>query len=303
MSSRTHVHANPARTPRARGLSACVSIAAFALAACGPQRATATTSHTPAAPPAVQTPPVKPPAPATPAPKVVPVDGYEIVATFPHDAKSFTQGLVFHNGSLLESQGEYGRSSLRRVELSTGKVLQSKNVAPEYFAEGIALLKGVVYQLTWRERTGFIYTLGDLQLQARFSYAFEGWGLTTDGEKLIVSDGTSTLRFLDPGTGFKLVKTLTVRAEGKPVEQLNELEWVHGEIWANVWHTDRIARIDPATGDVTRWLDLTGLLPIAEHPGAESVLNGIAWDAHADRLFVTGKFWPKLFEIKVKKKS
>lgn len=297
-----HVHgrAIAAAHEHACGVCALVAVLALGAPACEPQHAAATNA-TPPAP--AQTPPPKTPAVDTPAPKVIPVDGFEIVATFPHDARSFTQGLVFHNGRLLESQGEYGRSSLRLVELSTGKVLQSEKLAPEYFAEGIAQLKGFVYQLTWRERTGFVYTLGDLQLKSRFTYAFEGWGLATDGSKLIVSDGTHVLRYLDPSAGFKVEKSLEVRAAGKPLDQLNELEWVHGEIWANVWHTDRIARIDPATGEVVRWLDLAGLLPIAEHPGPESVLNGIAWDPQADRLFVTGKLWPKLFEIKVKKKG
>lgn len=276
-----------------------VATLALVAPACEGQHATATNANSAPKP---QTPPPKTPVTETPAPKVIPVDGFEVVATFPHDKSSFTQGLVFHNGRLLESQGEYGRSSLRLVELASGKVLQTQKLPPEYFAEGIVQLKGFVYQLTWRERTGFVYTLGDLQLKSRFAYAFEGWGLTTDGAKLIVSDGTSVLRYLDP-TSFKVEKTLDVKAAGKPVDQLNELEWVHGEIWANVWHTDRIARIDPSTGEVVRWLDLAGLLPIAEHPGPESVLNGIAWDAQADRLFVTGKMWPKLFEIRVKKKS
>lgn len=301
---------------RARNVGAWIAVLASGLlagasSACDPHATPAASAHgavpqTPAdepAPKPADTRPADTKAVDAAAPKPLPIDGYEIVATHPHDAHSFTQGLVFHDGRFLESQGGYRTSSLRRVEITTGKVLQMERVAPEYFAEGIAILKGIVYQLTWKERTGLIYTLGDLKLQGRFQYSFEGWGLTTDGTSLILSDGTSTLRWLDPTGKFAVVKSVNVRAAGKAIDQLNELEWVHGEIWANVWHTDRIARIDPATGDVTRWIDLAGLLPIAEHPDSESVLNGIAWDAKTDRIWVTGKMWPKLFEIRLKKKS
>jgi glutamine cyclotransferase len=245
-------------------------------------------------PASTQTPP--------PARAPIPVDGFEVVATYAHDAKSFTQGLVYEGGRLLESQGEYGNSSLRTVELESGKVARKLPLDARYFAEGLAVLKGLVYQLTWKEGACFVYTLDDLRVVGTVHYGGEGWGLTTDGTQLILSDGSDVLRFYDT-KDFQVAKTLSVTAQGKPQTNINELEWVHGEIWANIWHAERIARIDPKSGEITRWIDLSGLLPASEHPGAESVLNGIAWDAKADRVFVTGKFWPKLFEIKVKPKG
>lgn len=279
-----------------------VAIAALGWLACHEQAAAKHDVRPAPTPPATssqaatpQNPPVKPP-PSTPA---TPIDGYEIVHAYPHDARSFTQGLVFDAGKLLESQGEYGASSLRLVELDTGVVQKRLPIDPRYFAEGLAVLKGLVYQLTWKEKTGFVYALDDLRPLGSFHYDSEGWGLTTDGTSLILSDGTDVLRFIEPQK-FTVTRTIAVREHGLVQHELNELEWVDGEIWANVWHTERIARIDPKTGEIVRWLDLTGLSPRAEHPDAESVLNGIAYDAAKKRIFVTGKRWPKLFEIKVK---
>ena len=228
----------------------------------------------------------------------VPVFTYEVVNTYPHDPRAFSQGLVFHEGQLYEGTGRYGESSLRRVDLQTGRVLESRQLPQNLFGEGITIYQDRIFQLTWRSNYGLIYDLAKMQPSDTFSYAGEGWGLTHDGRHMIMSDGSDTLRFLDPKT-FRTVRTIRVRAYGRPVEYLNELEYVDGEILANVWHTDLIARINPATGEVNSWVDLRGLLSPAERPDAEAVLNGIAWDAREKRLFVTGKNWPKLFEIRV----
>ena len=231
----------------------------------------------------------------------VPVYTYEIKNTYPHDRAAFTQGLIFRDGLLWESTGQYGSSSLRQVELKTGKVLKSVPVAREFFAEGMTIFGGKVYQLTWQEKRAFVYDAKDFRRVGEFKYAGEGWGLTHDGESLVMSDGTSTLRFLDPET-FAVRRTVRVVDANRPVEQLNELEYVRGEIFANVWQTDRVARIDPRTGSVTGWIDLSGLLRPSDARGDEDVLNGIAYDEQTDRLFVTGKLWPKLFEIRLIKK-
>lgn len=248
-------------------------------------------------------PPVQRPAPnpAPAQPRTIPIDGYEVVRTIAHDANSFTQGLAIDAGELLESQGEYARSSLRLVELDTGIVTRKVDVEPMYFAEGLTVLRGLVYQLTWKEQRCLVYDRQELRLVGNLNYSGEGWGLATDGTSLILSDGSDKLRFFDPAT-MSVTRVLPVRALGRAQYQLNELEFVHGEIWANIWHSNLIARIDPVSGEVARYLDLSGILPAAEHPDAESVLNGIAWDAKNDRLFVTGKRWPKLFEIRVKAK-
>lgn len=259
------------------------------------------------APPA-QPPPVQPqieqkPAPAKPAANEPPaVDGFEIVNTFPHDPKCYTQGLVFDGGRFVESQGQYGESSLRLVEIETGKVLVKRPLEARYFGEGCAVLAGLVYQLTWQQQTVFVYDVRDLRPVGTFPLAGEGWGLTTDGTSLFVSDGTDTLRVLDPKT-FAVTRKLPVRLGGRALYQLNELEWIEGEIWANVWHSERIVRIDPKSGAVTRMLDLTGILPASERRDREAVLNGIAYDPTKKRIFVTGKNWPKLFEIRVKARS
>ena len=231
----------------------------------------------------------------------VPVYTYEIKNTYPHDRAAFTQGLVFRDGFLWESTGQYGSSSLRQVELQTGRVVKSVPVSREFFAEGMTIFGGKVYQLTWQEKRAFVYDAKDFRRVGEFRYAGEGWGLTHDGESLVMSDGTSTLRFLDPET-FAVRRALRVVDGNRPVEQLNELEYVRGEIFANVWQEDRVARIDPQTGQVTGWIDLRGLLSASDARGDEDVLNGIAYDEQSDRLFVTGKLWPKLFEIRLVKK-
>ena len=231
----------------------------------------------------------------------VPKYGYEVVNTWPHDTDAYTQGLVFSDGKLLEGTGRVGRSSLRQVELETGKVLKKVDVPNPYFAEGITLLKGKIYQLTWRHQLGFIYDAWTFEKIGQFNYQGEGWGLTNDRKSLILSDGTNRIRFLDPDS-FQVRKTIAVFDGSRPVNEINELECVQGEIYANIWHDDRIARIDPETGRVLGWIDLAGLLPRSEAGDEEAVLNGIAYDETSGRLFVTGKLWPKLFEIRLKRK-
>ena len=226
--------------------------------------------------------------------------GYEVVNTWPHDKEAYTQGLVFQNGNLLESTGQEGKSSLRRIELETGRVLQKVNIPRPYFAEGITLLKGKVFQLTWQHQRGFIYDPSTFAKLGEFTYSGEGWGLTNDGELLILSDGTNRLRFLDP-VDFQLRKSIAVIDGRRAITNLNELEFVQSEIYANVWHTEQLARIDPQTGRVTGWIDLKGLLSPSEVSDEEAVLNGIAYDETKNRLFVTGKLWPKLFEIRLRR--
>ncbi|HEX8161005.1 MAG TPA: glutaminyl-peptide cyclotransferase [Pyrinomonadaceae bacterium] len=226
---------------------------------------------------------------------------YEIKNVYPHDRGAFTQGLIYKDGILWESTGQYGESSLRKVELKTGKLLKFIPVAREFFAEGMTVFHDKVFQLTWQNNKGFIYAPADFAKTGEFKYAGEGWGLTHDSESLIMSDGTSQIRFLDPET-FAVRRTVAVTEEGRPVAELNELEYVKGEIYANVWQTDRIVRIDPKTGNVTGTVDLAGLLPEADRGPDTDVLNGIAYDEAGDRLFVTGKLWPKLFEIRLIRK-
>jgi glutamine cyclotransferase len=228
--------------------------------------------------------------------------GYEIVNIYPHDPAAFTQGLVFVDGKLYEGTGEEGRSSLREVELETGHVLKKVDVPEPYFGEGIALLNGKIYQLTWQHQVGFVYDAKTFQQVGKFNYSGEGWGLTTDGHSLILSDGSNRIRFLDPDS-FRVTKTIAVLDGKLAVNELNELEYVNGEIYANIWHDQRIATIDPQTGRVTGWIDLNGLLPPGDVTDEEAVLNGIAYDEAGKRLFVTGKLWPRLFEIKLKRQS
>jgi glutamine cyclotransferase len=230
----------------------------------------------------------------------VPTYGVEIVGTRPHDPDAFTQGLVFHDGALYESTGLHGRSSVRRVDLDTGRVLSRRSVPRQYFAEGLTIFQGRIVQLTWQSQKGFVYDLG-LRLTREFAYTGEGWGLTHDGTSLIMSDGTSRLRFLDPAT-FAVRRVLDVTDAGRPVESLNELEFVRGEVYANVWPTDWIVRIDPVSGRVVGRVDLTGLLAPHERHGTEDVANGIAYDASADRLFLTGKLWPRLYEVRLRRR-
>jgi len=234
---------------------------------------------------------------AAPARAATPVYGYQVVRTYPHDPNAFTQGLFLRDGFLYESTGLEGASSIRKIVLETGSVENERSISSQFFGEGVVDWKDRLIQLTWKHQIGFVYDLDDFETRGEFSYAGEGWALTRDDKRLIMSDGTSRLRFLDPET-LKETGGITVTDEGRPVDQLNELEWVKGEIYANVWQTDRIVRIDPASGKVTGWIDLAGLLPIADRARAD-VLNGIAYDAKADRLIVTGKFWPRLYEIRL----
>lgn len=231
----------------------------------------------------------------------VPVHGFEVVRIRPHDPGAFTQGLVFHDGGLLESTGRYP-STVRRVRLDDGVVLQRRELDLDYFGEGLTEIDGRIVTLTWKNGKAFVWRTADLAPVAEHAYPGEGWGLTDDGSRLILSDGTPTLRFLDPAT---LAETgrVTVTLDGRPIGRINELEWVEGEIFANVWQTDRIARIDPKTGRVTAWIDLSGILPDDQRLNADAVLNGIAYDEKKKRLFVTGKLWPRLFEIQLTKPS
>lgn len=225
------------------------------------------------------------------------VAGYQLVRSYPHDPQAFTQGLVFVEGVLYESTGLNGRSGIRKVKLETGEVLQVQPLESRFFGEGIAVVGDRIIQLTWQSGVGFVYDRASFQRQRTFTYAGEGWGLTYDGRRLIMSDGTATLRFLDPQT-LKETGRVEVRDAGRPVPQLNELEVVKGEILANVWQTERIVRISPKTGEVLGWIDMRGLLTPSEASRVD-VMNGIAYDAKNDRLFVTGKYWPKLFEIRL----
>ena len=229
--------------------------------------------------------------------QAAPVHGYEVVNSYPHDSGAFTQGLLYRDGFLFESTGLAGQSSLRKVQAETGEVVQRLAVDAEYFAEGLTDWGSRLIQLTWVSNVGFVYDLVSFTRERTFTYPGEGWGLTQDGRQLIMSDGTPNLRFLDPVT-FQEIRRLNVRDAGTSVDDLNELEFVKGAIYANVWLTDRIAIIDPETGLVTGWLDLTGLQDRGGRPG-DDVLNGIAYDAEGDRLFVTGKLWPTLFEIRL----
>ncbi|MBE2235219.1 MAG: glutaminyl-peptide cyclotransferase [Anaerolinea sp.] len=278
-----------------------------------PATAALPASPTVAPPTATPAPPSAPTATATPAPTPLPaasppssaaaqpaIYGYQVLNVFPHDPTAFTQGLVYQDGIFYEGTGLRGQSTLRRVNPATGEVLQGVRLPDQYFGEGIAVLGDRLYQLTWQENTGFIYDKASFELLGTWNYAGEGWGLTTDGQRLIMSDGSHELRFLDPVTMQELGRVAVLDGDGLPVARLNELEWVEGEVWANVWQTDRIARIDPASGRLLGWIDLTGLLPVEDRVAQRvDVLNGIAYDAAGGRLFVTGKWWPKLFEIQV----
>jgi len=224
---------------------------------------------------------------------------YEVVKAWPHDRGAFTQGLVFHGSSLIESTGLHGQSSLRSVDQASGRVLKQVALPSRYFAEGVAIIGARAFLLTWQNRQGFVYDADTFQLQREFAYEGEGWGLTTNGDVLILSDGTSRLRFLNPET-FAVVRTVEVTLNGKPVDRLNELEFIAGEIFANVWQTDEVVRIDPATGRVVGVIDFSGLLSPQDRRTDTDVLNGIAYDPTQDRLLVTGKRWPWIFEVRLK---
>lgn len=242
-------------------------------------------------------------APAEPTPSSAAIrpaiQSYEIIATYPHDQEAFTQGLFFWEGALYESTGRYSESTIRKVDIETGEVLQSRDLPPEYFGEGITRWQDKIVALTWRSGTGFIVDLATFSPIDAFGYPGEGWGITASQTHLIQSDGSPVLRFLDPAT-LDITDTLTVNLNGKPLRNLNELEWINGEIWANVWQSDLIARIDPDTGNVTAVIDFTNLFPAsARRAPNDDVLNGIAHDPDTGRLFITGKHWPNLYEIKV----
>ncbi len=222
---------------------------------------------------------------------------FEVIATIPHEPAAFTQGLAIHDGQLYEGTGRYGESTLRRVELATGRVEKMTALSSTYFGEGITIFGGRIYQLTWQNNLTLVYDIETFDRVGTLRHDGEGWGLTHDGTHLIVSDGSASIRFHDPET-FEVVRRLSVHADGNPVNSLNELEYINGEIWANLWYQDRIVRISPETGAVLGWIDLSGLYPRSRR-ASEDVLNGIAYDADADRLFVTGKNWPWLYEIEI----
>jgi glutamine cyclotransferase len=232
--------------------------------------------------------------------KPAPVQSYKIIATFPHDTTSFTQGLVFaSDGQLYESTGLEGESTLRRVDIATGRTVQKVDVPRPYFAEGLAMVGDELLQLTWRHKLGFVYDRTTFKQKRTFSYNTEGWGIAYDGtSRLVMSDGSDALTFLDPKT-FAVTKTLRVQDAGRPVGNLNELEWIEGEIWANVWMTDRIARISPNTGDVNASIDLSSLFPRTQRTPPADELNGIAYDKATRRIYITGKKWPRLYQITV----
>ena len=246
---------------------------------------------------------VVPAASASPKPASIPVYGYRVVHAYPHDLNAFTEGLFYLDGYLYESTGLEGRSSVRKVKLETGQVVDRASLPPDIFGEGIAAWGDKLVGLTWKNQVGYVLKLDGFDTLGEFHYPGEGWGLTHDDTELVMSDGTPDIRFLDPST-LRETHRIHVTADGRPVDQINELEWVEGEIYANVWQTDRIARIDPKTGHVVGWIDLTGLLPKADYiPNHTDVLNGIAYDPAGKRLFVTGKMWPKLFEIALVRKA
>lgn len=243
--------------------------------------------------------------PETVAVETTPVIPYQVVNEFPHDPAAFTEGLQFVDGILYESTGEYGTSDIRKVDPKTGKVLKKQPLEEKYFGEGMTVLNGKVYQLTYREKTGFVYDAATLKLLQTFSFnTTEGWGMTNDGTNLIYGDGSSMLYFLDPAT-FKEVKQVEVKDPYGPVANINELEYINGHIYANQWQTDNILKIDPKTGKVVARADLrtlrerTGIPQLSGEEKAPEVLNGIAYDAETNRIFITGKFWPKIFEIKL----
>lgn len=240
-----------------------------------------------------------PPTPAGPR-AAIPTWTYEVVRTYPHDTAAFTQGLFYLNGFLYESTGLEGHSSIRKVRLEDGAVLQKRALPPELFGEGIVAWGNRLVTLTWKNHFGYVLDLNTFAGEQRYSYEGEGWGLTHSDKEIILSDGTAELRFLDPKSLLETHR-VKVTANGKPVDQLNELEWVKGEVLANIWQTDQIVRINPASGRVVGWIDLTGLLPQADRvANYTDVLNGIAYDPATDRLWVTGKLWPKLYEIRLK---
>lgn len=221
-----------------------------------------------------------------------------IINSYPHDTEAFTQGLVFHEGYIYESTGRYGKSTLRKVDLKTGEVKKVHNLSDHLFGEGITVINDKIYQLTWRSKKGIIYEIDSFKVLGFFNYPFEGWGITNDQKNLIISNGTQNLYFYDP-VSFKQVKKIKVTDMGEPISLINELEYIDGKIYANIWRSNKIISIDPDTGKVVNWYDLSGLQKEARGKNKIDVLNGIAFDKQNDRFFVTGKFWPKLFEIRL----
>lgn len=270
-------------------------LALAAVAACGDDTTAEGTVVLPPNPFGEQPEPAPGPPPAVPFAPTTPVYAAREVRSWPHDRQAFTQGLLVHDGTLYESTGLEGRSSVRQVALETGEVLRRTDTPAQYFGEGIAVVGDRLFQLTWKDERGFVYDARTLAVTDSFTYRGEGWALTTDDSLLYMSDGSSRLRVVDPD-GFRELRTIAVTEAGRPVFYLNELEWVDGELWANVWMTQLIARIDPATGNVVGWIDLAGLLTPQEAASVD-VTNGIAWDRANDRVLVTGKYWPKLVEI------
>lgn len=245
------------------------------------------------------------PAPVDEAPRQPPVatpqvarQTYRVVRTLPHDVGAFTQGLVVHDGIFIETTGQYGQSSIRRVDIATGSVKRLERLEDRYFGEGMTVLGGKAYMLTWLTQTGFVYDVKTLKQQSTFTYQGEGWGLTNDGTNLIMSNGTNMLVVLDPAT-YRVVRTINVTIEGRSLSQINELEWIEGEIWANIWRTNEIVRINPSTGAVVGVIDCTGILPQMEMTDATDVMNGIAYDAASKAIYVTGKNWPHVYQITV----
>ncbi len=227
-----------------------------------------------------------------------PISNISIVNIFPHDQESYTQGLVYHQGFLYESTGLNGKSFLNKIEIKSGNVIKKVELSEEYFGEGMAIIGNKIYQLTWKNQTGFIYDLSSFKEMGKFAYSGEGWGLTADGNRLFMSNGSSVISCIDP-VSLSVIREIKVYDGKSPVNNLNELEFVGGEIWANVFQEDIIARISPQTGKVSGWIDLSQLPALLPQSERRDVLNGIAYDPEGDRLFITGKFWPKLFEIKV----
>lgn len=296
-----------AQVPGLPTLAPTLAAAVAAEAAATDVPAAAAPSPTPAPPTETSTP--LPPTPtlaptATPTPTLTPTPTgperltYRVLNTFPHDPEAWTQGLVIQDGVMFEGTGRWGASSLREVALETGAVLRSQPLDDQYYGEGIVVFGDRIIQLTWQENTGFVYDRSTFTLLETFSYPTEGWGITTDGQQLIVSDGTANLYFWDPVTFAETGRVLVTDNNG-PVNRLNELEYIDGEVYANIWLEDRIARIDPESGEVTAWIDMTGLLDREALTEPADVLNGIAYDATSNRLFVTGKLWPALFEIEL----
>lgn len=280
-------------------LSACIAGLWLLCASGCPSKASQDTNQPTAAsstpPPTTNNPP---PTTSNQQPATVTQYRYKVIRTYPHDPQAFTQGLVYEDGVLYEGTGLYGQSALTKRDLESGKLLKRERLPRRYFGEGIAVFRDKIIQLTWQSQTGFVYDKTTFRLLKEFKYPGEGWGLTHDGKQLIMSDGTATLRFLDPNT-FAETRRITVRDGGRDIVELNDLEFIHGRIFANIWYSDSIAVISPETGQVTGWLDLTHLWPVSDRPSSQFVLNGIAFLPKSGHLLITGKCWPKLYEIEI----